>query len=114
MPDYFPVSAKLFNDPPDEPAKGRLLQGNVFDDSFLELSETVTPSEGFIDLQSISSLNPLRGRARVIIANAFFHLFDEDLQAELARRCASLLSKKSGSVLLGSHLGLSEAGFRKS
>lgn len=111
MPEYFPVSAKLFNDQPGEPPKGRLIQGDVFDDTFLDPKDAPRSDEP-IDIFSLASLKPLHHRARVIVANAFFHLFDEAHQADLARRCASLLDPQPGSVILGSHVGLHQTGFR--
>jgi hypothetical protein len=44
----------------------------------------------------------------VIYTGAFFHLFSEEQQLELARRIASLLSPEPGSMIFGWQAGLKE------
>lgn len=65
-----------------------------------------------MDLASLTSLTPLRGRLSAIHASSFFHLFSEDQQAQLARLLASLLSPEPGSMILGAHVGRPEKGLR--
>jgi hypothetical protein len=48
----------------------------------------------------------------VIHTSSLFHLFDEEKQANLAKRLASLLSPEPGSVIFGSHGGLPSKGTR--
>ena len=53
----------------------------------------------------MSTLTELRGRISVIHASSLFHLFDEEKQLELAKRLASLLDPRPGSIIFGSHGG---------
>ena len=57
-----------------------------------------------------SPLEKLRGRATHIYAGLFFHLFDEPMQKDVAKRLAALISRKPGSILFGSHAGNEQAG----
>ena len=66
------------------------------------------------DLRSLTSLNPLRGRVFAIHATAFFHLFGEEKQLQLARALAGLLSPEPGSMIFGAHIGVPEKGFEPS
>lgn len=69
--------------------------------------ETPVPS-----LPTLTSLNPLRGHVSVIHASAFFHLFSEERQLQLAKSLAGLLSPEPGSFILGVHGGRPEKGER--
>jgi hypothetical protein len=66
------------------------------------------PSGSAPDLRSLTSLNPLHGRAFAIHASALFHLFDEEKQLHLARALAGLLSPEPGSMIFGLHRGAPE------
>jgi hypothetical protein len=66
------------------------------------------PSGPAPDLRSLTSLNPLHGRAFAIHASAFFHLFGEGKQLHLARALAGLLSPEPGSMIFGLHIGAPE------
>ena len=55
------------------------------------------------DLRSLTSLTPLQGRVSAIFSCAFFHLFGEAKQFQVARQLASLLSPLPGSVIFGAH-----------
>lgn len=63
-------------------------------------------------LKSLTSLLPLQGHVSAIHASAFFHLFSEEKQLELARRMATLLAPAPGSIILGTHGGRPEKGYR--
>jgi hypothetical protein len=63
-------------------------------------------------LDTLTSLNPLRGYVSAIHTSSFFHLFDEEQQAKVARALAGLLSPKPGSVIFGLHAGLPVKGIR--
>jgi len=83
------------------------ITGDVFDSSTLEpvapfndAPKTLMPA-----LNTLKSLNPLRGHVSVIHASSFFHLFDEEKQFQLARALAGLLSPDPGSLIFGSHAG---------
>ena len=65
-------------------------------------------------LRSLTSVTPLQGRASAIFACAFFHLFEEEKQLQVARRLASLLSPLPGSVIFGAHGSTLVSGVRES
>ena len=48
---------------------------------------------------------PFKGRVSAIHAGSFFHLFNDDQQIELLKRCAKLLSEGKGSIIIGRQLG---------
>lgn len=54
-------------------------------------------------LKDLTSLTPLQGKIFAVHTSAFFHLFNEEKQLELAHRLASLLSPEKGSVIFGQH-----------
>jgi hypothetical protein len=66
------------------------------------------------ELRSLTSLTPLQGRVSAIFMGAFFHLFDEAKQLQIARQVASLLSPLPGSVLFGAHATRLVNGMRES
>ncbi|KAF8896605.1 hypothetical protein BD779DRAFT_1433381 [Infundibulicybe gibba] len=69
------------------------------------------PDRPVPDLRTLESLTPLQGHLSAIHAALFFHLFDEGGQLALARRLASLLSPRPGSVIFGSHVAMPQKGF---
>ncbi|RDB23459.1 Methyltransferase ausD [Hypsizygus marmoreus] len=112
---FWDYGHELFKSTPDTfPAA--FIPGNAFD------AAIIAPREPFYDeselatrpsnLRSLSSLTPLQGHISAIHASAFFHLFDEAQQLELARQLASLLSPVPGSVIFGLHGGRQEKGLR--
>lgn len=111
--EFWELGYKLFNDSPEKfPAA--FIAGNAFDPAhiapttpFTEVPSTPTP-----DLRSLTSLNPLLGHVSAIHASAFFHLFEEAEQAQLARSIAGLLSPEPGSLIFGSHGGAVKKGYR--
>jgi hypothetical protein len=114
-PEFWQAGHRLFRDDPASLAIP-FVDGDAFDPAFL------TPDAPFVaaptttlDLAPLTAggtLNPLRGRVSVVHASSFFHLFDEEQQAYLARALAPLLSQEPGSMLLGSHGGLPSKGHR--
>ncbi|KAK0480786.1 hypothetical protein IW261DRAFT_1563464 [Armillaria novae-zelandiae] len=64
-------------------------------------------------LSQVQSLADLRGSISVIHTSAFFHLFDEEGQFELAKIMAVLLSSEPGSMIFGVHGGRLEKGIRE-
>ena len=60
----------------------------------------------------LTSLTSLQGHVSVIHIGAFFHLFDEEKQTQLARILAGLLSPEPGSMIFGGHEGRAEKGYR--
>ncbi|KAH9922692.1 hypothetical protein B0H21DRAFT_815090 [Amylocystis lapponica] len=89
------------------------LAGDAFDPAFLPLSApfSVSPSTPAPTLSALTTLGPLLGHVSAIHASSFFHLFDEEDQAQLARNLAGLLSPEPGSVIFGMQAGLQEKGF---
>ncbi|KAE9411501.1 hypothetical protein BT96DRAFT_952531 [Gymnopus androsaceus JB14] len=56
-------------------------------------------------LNTVKSLNKLKGRMNAIHISRLFHLFTEQQQLELAHRLAKLLSPSPGSMIFGQHRG---------
>ncbi|OSD04930.1 hypothetical protein PYCCODRAFT_1363568 [Trametes coccinea BRFM310] len=113
--EFWELGHKLFRSTP-ESFPVPFIPGDVFDQTHLEPAppfysppDTPTPQ-----LSSLTSLNPLRGRVSAIHASAFFHLFDEEKQLQLAQALAGLLSPEPGSMMLGAHGGQPEKGPRLS
>jgi hypothetical protein len=81
------------------------IPGDIFD------PKHITPGPPFYippptprpDLQSLTSLNPLRGHVSAIHVSAFFHLFDRADQLTAARALGSLLSPEPGSFIFGTN-----------
>lgn len=71
----------------------QFLAGEIFDEHFFATDPSASQLEvpGPIDLNSVASLNGVRGRLSAIYASFFFHLFSEDQQLDLARRLAPLV-----------------------
>ena len=88
--------------------------GDVFDPAHLETVPPfyAPPETPVPQLNTLTSLNPLRGHVSAIHASLFFHLFDEEKQLQLARKLAGLLSPEPGSVIMGAHGGRPEKGLR--
>ena len=108
--EFWDLSKKLFKISPPEVMPERFLAGDIFDSSFLSSDGSpATPSSAPPSpppaLSTLTSLTPLQHRISVIHTGAFFHLFDEVKQRELAHLLASLLSPLPGSMILGSHVG---------
>jgi hypothetical protein len=110
--DFWDIGHKLFKSTPESfPAK--FIAGDILDPSHLAASDHQNPDESFETippLQSLTSLNPLRGHVSVIHALSFFHLFDEPGQRQLARLFAGLLDPRPGSMIFGGHGGMPQKG----
>lgn len=112
--DFWKYGHELFKSSPDRfPAS--FVAGDAFSpeliqpcEPFYEKPSTARPG----NLQTLQSLSPLQGHVSVIHASSLFHLFNEEKQATLAKRLASLLSPRPGSIIFGSHGGLPEKGTR--
>ncbi|EGO04103.1 hypothetical protein SERLA73DRAFT_158452 [Serpula lacrymans var. lacrymans S7.3] len=61
-------------------------------------------------LNTVTTLNALRGHISALHAAAFFHLFSEEQQLAVGRSLAPLLSPLPGSVIFGYHIGKKEKG----
>ncbi|TFY75585.1 hypothetical protein EWM64_g8429 [Hericium alpestre] len=113
---FWNAGLKLFKRTPDA-ENLPFIAGNVFDPQNLEVVPVFTtaspPRTPRPVLKDLTSLNPLRGHVSVIHASAFFHLFDEDRQLQLARALGCLLSPEPGSMIFGQHGGMPEKGSRE-
>jgi hypothetical protein len=108
------VGHKLFRTTPESyPAK--FLAGDAFDDAHLCPTAPV-PSGPPSSIASVKSLTELRGHISVIHASSLFHLFHlfgEEKQFELAKRVASLLDPRPGSIIFGAQGGTPVKGQRE-
>ncbi|KAL4245152.1 hypothetical protein ABKN59_009899 [Abortiporus biennis] len=115
QPEFWELGYRLFRDSA-ETFPVPFIPGDAFDDEFL----AVSPPEGtdfnspLPEISTLKSLNPLHGRLSAIHASSFFHLFNEEKQALLAHKLASLLSPEPGSIIFGAHGGQPVKGNRKS
>ena len=114
--EFWELGHKLFKSTP-ETFPVPFIPGDAFDPAFLEQVPPFyldnPPRDPRPDLSTLTALSPLRGHVSAIHASSFFHLFDEERQAQLARSLACLLSPEPGSMLLGGHRGLPVAGLRR-
>lgn len=120
--DLWDVGLELFNTDPDG-FEVTFIAGDIRDPKFLEAvapapknTSVAPPAIALKDIKQerggdLDSLNPLRGRVSVILADLFFHQFTKEEQEPLARSLAGLLSPEPGSMIFGSHGGLPEEGF---
>jgi hypothetical protein len=90
------------------------IAGDIFDPSHLQPAPIIyeAPISPAPALSSLTSLTPLRGHVSAIHASAFFHLFDEGKQLQVAEALASLMSPLPGSLIFGMHVALPTKGFR--
>ncbi len=105
---------KLFRSTP-ESFPVPFVEGDIFNPEFLAIAPPLATSTSappdLPDLRSLTSLNPLRGKATAVFTGAFFHLFSEDQQYYIAKALAGLLSPEPGSALVGVQGGMAEKGF---
>ncbi|KAF7297615.1 hypothetical protein MKEN_01384500 [Mycena kentingensis (nom. inval.)] len=101
---FWDVSQKLYANPPT-PFKGAFLAGDVNDPEFLSILPQLEspPTEPAPALKSLTSLNPLHGHVSAIHTGSFFHLFNFEVQLEVARKFAGILSPRPGSIIFGCH-----------
>lgn len=107
---FWDIGHKLFRTTPETyPAK--FLAGDLFDDAHL-CPTAPTPALPLPPLASVNTLTELRGRISVIHASSLFHFFHEEKELELAKRIASLLDPRPGSIIFGSQFGMPMKGQR--
>ncbi|KAF7330378.1 hypothetical protein MVEN_02476200 [Mycena venus] len=102
--DFWDLGHQLFRSTPDSfPVV--FLAGDAFDSNFLSLQPLLKepPQSPAPDLHSLTSLSGLHGRLSAIHSASLFHLFSEDGQLQLARKLASLLVPRPGSIIFGCH-----------
>ncbi|KAH9840205.1 uncharacterized protein C8Q71DRAFT_703050 [Rhodofomes roseus] len=114
-PAFWRLGHELFKSTP-ETFPSTFIAGDVFNSAFLETRQPLkaVPEGPTPALGTLASLNPLHGRVSAIHTSAFFHLFEESNQHELARAVAGLLSPEPGSLILGVHVAAPEKGVRRS
>ncbi|KAI0735567.1 hypothetical protein C8Q76DRAFT_286944 [Earliella scabrosa] len=111
--DFWALGHKLFRSTPATfPVP--FVAGDAFDPAHLAIVPPfyAPPETPVPQLNTLTSLNPMRGHVSAIHASSFFHLFDEEKQLQLAQALAGLLSPSPGSMIIGSHGGWSEKGYR--
>ncbi|KAL0954797.1 hypothetical protein HGRIS_003744 [Hohenbuehelia grisea] len=94
----------------------KFIAGDVFDPAHIYRHSPFYEAPGLScpsDLQQLTSLTPLLGHISAVHVSAFFHLFDEEKQLEIAKIVAGLLSPEPGSIIFGAHGGLPEKGLRE-
>ncbi|EKM58318.1 uncharacterized protein PHACADRAFT_117170 [Phanerochaete carnosa HHB-10118-sp] len=113
-PEFWEMGHRLFKTTP-ETFPVPFIPADAFDDRYLAPSPIPTepPTEPLSPLNELEALTPLVGRLSAIHTSAFFHLFPEEKQLELARRIAPLLSPEPGSIIFGAHGGLPQKGLRE-
>ncbi|KAI0737400.1 hypothetical protein C8Q80DRAFT_1212744 [Daedaleopsis nitida] len=116
VPEFWVIGHKLFRSTP-ETFPVPFISGDVFDPAFLEtVSPTYAkPAAPAPKLTAVKTLSELRGHVSAITICSVFHLFKtEEEQSALARAIACLLSPEPGSMIIGGHAGLHNAGMRGS
>ncbi|PSS37141.1 hypothetical protein PHLCEN_2v1014 [Hermanssonia centrifuga] len=111
--EFWQLGHKLFRSTPNTfPVP--FISGDVFDPAFLPPAEIPTTARtvSLPPLSDLTSLARLAGHLSVIHASSFFQLFDGQLQLQLAKRLAALLSPEPGSFIFGSHAGRPEKSVR--
>jgi len=108
-PQYWGLGHDLFRD--KETFHVPFIAGDAFDPAFLSPT-VVERSRSRPALTEVKTLTGLQEEISVIHASSFFHLFDQEYQEKLAYLTATLLVKKPGTVMFGSHGGMVVAGVR--
>jgi len=105
--DFWDLGFKLFKDTPTTfPVP--FLGGDIMSSDLLDLNASKPSTRP--NLSNLTSLTDLLGHVSIIHASAFFHLFSEEDQRQIAQRCQALLSTQPGSTIFGSHMGAPESG----
>ncbi|KDN39420.1 hypothetical protein RSAG8_08826, partial [Rhizoctonia solani AG-8 WAC10335] len=105
--DFWDLGFKLFKDDPTTfPVP--FLEGDIFSTQLLDPESPRSTDRP--KLPALKSLTELLGHVSIIHASAFFHLFSEEEQRNLAKRCVALLSMQPGSTIFGSHNGAPQPG----
>ncbi|KAG7448621.1 uncharacterized protein BT62DRAFT_992644 [Guyanagaster necrorhizus] len=107
-PEFWELGHRLFKSTA-ETFPARFIPADIFQLKGLSREDVPAPVP---ELSQVQSLAELRGHISAIHTSAFFHLFDEEGQFEIANIMAALLSSEPGSMIFGSHVGRREKGFR--
>lgn len=107
---FLELGHKLWND--KETCRIKFIADNVFclpdpKDTKADSHREPTP------LPEVKKLYDLIGRVRFLYTKHVFHLWNQEKQAEMALKLASLISRTPGSIIFGSHIGANEMGFVK-
>ncbi|TFK50833.1 hypothetical protein OE88DRAFT_1712763 [Heliocybe sulcata] len=113
-PEFWNLGHELFKSTP-QTFPVPFIPGNALESTLIGSTEPrySPPSSPAPELSSLTSLTPLLGRVSAIHASAFFHVFNEAEQFQVAQRLGALLSTEPGSVIFGSHEGRPESGTRE-
>ncbi|KAF8626571.1 hypothetical protein AX15_004796 [Amanita polypyramis BW_CC] len=115
--EFWDYGHELFRDTP-ETFPASFVAGDIFDPAMIAPRTPFYTSTELIqtrpDLKPLVSLTHLQGHASVVSCSAFFHLFDEAKQLQVARQIATLLSPLPGSIIIGGHVGYRVKGTRTS
>ncbi|KAF7791668.1 hypothetical protein EIP86_002691 [Pleurotus ostreatoroseus] len=113
-PEFWEYGHRLFKSTP-ETFLVQFIPGDVFNPAFLTTAPIpeAKPAGPPPALNNLTSLTPLNGHLSAIHASAFFHLFSEEKQLEVARLLAPLLSPEPGSIVFGGHLGATQYGVQE-
>ncbi|KAJ3849198.1 hypothetical protein EV368DRAFT_75844 [Lentinula lateritia] len=95
--DFWDLGHEMFKSTPKSfPVP--FVQGDIFDTNFLEATKPFTvespPTKPVPTLNTLTSLNLLCGHLSACFCGAFFHLFGEDGQKQIAEALNGLLSPK--------------------
>jgi hypothetical protein len=101
--EFWDLGHELFNSTPKS-CPITFVAGDIFSNSILDLSTPPLSRRPALN-QALASLTPLKNHISVIHTSAFFHLFGETAQRELAHRLGVLLSSNPGSIIFGSQIG---------
>lgn len=105
FPAFLDLGHKLWND--KDSCAIKFLPGDI-----LKISDTpAMVTEGTLKLSSVTQFNDLVGRVNYLFTGSVFHLFDEEKQAEMALKVATLVARKPGSIIFGRHAGADVKGF---
>ncbi|KAF5355072.1 hypothetical protein D9756_005754 [Leucocoprinus leucothites] len=113
---FWHLGKELFKITPESKSyRASFIAGDVTRSEFLAAVPPFTKDSPPIcerpkDLHKVKTLNELQGHVSAIFTGAFFHLFEEETQTEIARKLAGLLSPEPGSMLLSVQGGTKEAG----
>ena len=86
------------------------MEGSVFDLETYDDDRSDQPPEEWAVPETLSNLAPVMGRASVVYAGYFFHLFSKEDQRRVAVLLSRLLFQRSGAIIFGRHKGLPEEG----
>lgn len=106
LPGFLELGHQLWRDKETSPIK--FIADNVFN-----IPDPTQLSSKNLDVppSDIKGLEDLTGRVRFLYTHSVFHLFNQEKQAEMALKLATLSSRTPGSIIFGGHIGAEMMGF---